>query len=210
LCTAEALTKTDGRDEGQDREVRVRRVRHAKTGGLEAAHEIGFAVTADLRRQHRMVPLERFQRGHVDDHRTARLEHAVHLGDRRALDGIGQRIENVERRHESEPRVRKRQLRHGGARDRFGAVLPGVLKSGPCEVDTVCGAVSAEHREVVPGAAAAVENAGAASGCGTRDEWFDESAEAAEPEMVALRARGGLEETIHRDKLVANSYIFRS
>ena len=42
---------------------------------------------------------------------------------------------------------------------------------------------------------------GRRSAGGAGDQRFDEPAEAAEPEVIALGARGGLEKTIHRDKL---------
>src|SRR5262249_42623422 len=82
-----------------------------------------------------------------------------------------------------------------------------VLKSGPSQVHTLCGAVSPQHHGVGSGPASAVEDPRSAAACGTRDERFDESAEAAEPEVDAFGARSGLEQSIHRGKLDANSYI---
>jgi peptidoglycan-associated lipoprotein len=60
----------------------------------------------------------------------------------------------------------------------------------------------------MPRAAAAVEDRGAAAAGRGRDVRLDETAEAAEPEVVAFGARCCLEKTIHRDKL-EKSYLER-
>jgi hypothetical protein len=53
----------------------------------------------------------------------------------------------------------------------------------------------------VPGAAAAIQDLRTQSPRGAGHERLDEPAEAAEPEVVAFGASGGLEKAIHRDKL---------
>jgi hypothetical protein len=72
-----------------------------------------------------------------------------------------------------------------------------VLKSGPREVDTVGTAVSPEHPQVVPGAAAAVENLEPPAAGGSGNERFNEPPEAPEPEMIAFGARRGFKQAIH-------------
>ena len=47
--------------------------------------------------------------------------------------------------------------------------------------------------QVVPGAAAAIQDVGTDPAGGAGNQRFDEPPEAAEPEMIALGARGGLE-----------------
>src|SRR6185437_2202267 len=76
------------------------------------------------------------------------------------------------------------------------------LQAGPRQIDAVGAAIAPQPREVVSGAAPAIEDVerrfvGGSGG----DEWFDESTEAAEPEMITFDARGRLEEPDHRGNL---------
>ena len=92
-----------------------------------------------------------------------------------------------------ESRVGKGELRGRGPRHPALPLGARVLKSGPCQVDTVSTAVFPEHMQVVPGTAAAVQDDGTDPTGSIGDQRFDEPPEAAEPEVVALGARGGLE-----------------
>ena len=128
--------------------------------------------------------------------RPPRFQHPEHLADRVPLDVVRKRIDHVERRHQVEPGGGEGEPGRRGPGDLALPLGPRVLKSGPCQVDTVSTAVFPEHGQVVPGAAAAIKDLGtdplADPSDGAGNQRFDEPAEAAEPEVIALGACGGL------------------
>src|SRR5207237_205891 len=115
-----------------------------------------------------------------------------------------ERVNDIERRDQIEPRAAERE--GGGRRPRDFSLAASVrdLQTRPRQVDTIGAPELPQQGQVVTGAAAAVENLrgrGAAAGPGffhgPLDEGPDEPPEAAEPEMVAFHARGRFEETFH-------------
>ena len=152
-----------------------------------------------------MIAAKRIERGGIDDDVAAGLEHPEHLANRRALDVVVERVNDIERRDQIEPRAAEGE--GGGRRPRDFSLAASVrdLQTRPRQVDTIGAPELPQQGQVVTGAAAAVENlrgrAAAGPGLGffhgPRDERPDEPPEATEPEMIAFRARGRFEETFH-------------
>src|SRR5205823_738954 len=150
-----------------------------------------------------MIAAQRLERRNVDHQAAPRPEHPEHLGDRVALRLLVQGIQDVERRDEIERPGGEWQACRRGAREAALAAGVGVPQAGPREVDPRRAAIAPEQRQVIARAAPAIEDLHAAAGGIRRisNDRLDELSKAAEPEMIALGARGGLEETVHRGKL---------
>ena len=72
--------------------------------------------------------------------------------------------------------------------------LAGELESCPGQIDADRTTVAPQPGEIVTGAASAIENTARVAASGVGNKRFDESTEAAEPEMIAFGARGRLQE----------------
>ena len=160
--------------------------------------ELGALVAADLAAEHGMVAFEKIQRRDVDDDLSSWPQHPIHLIERSALHFVVEGVEDVERGDQIELTRREGQLRRRGAGDERLAVVPGVGQSAPRDVDAAGAAVPAKHRQVVAGAAAAIEDQRIGDAGGGPDEQRrDEAAKTLEPEVSTLGARGGFEQSVH-------------
>ena len=112
---------------------------------------------------------------------------------------VVERVEDVERGDEVELAGRERQSGRGCACDLALSAAARVGETAPGDVDAAGAAVAAEHRQVVAGAAAAVEDAAdrVAPAVARSSSGRDETAEAAEPEVITLGARRGFEQSVH-------------
>jgi hypothetical protein len=200
VVSQEALAEPDPGQQGQNRRVRVCQSLDAEACPLEVHAETAARVSLHLAAEHRMVAPEPRQRGHVQDEVTSGAHHPIHLFERRPGAPVVERIDDVEGRDDVEDAVAEGQ---GRRRSLGGEALAVPLRVGQAavgEVDAERRTVTAQHAEVVSGAAAAVEEPQplAAERAGRLvEQRRDEAAEPVEPEMFALGARGHFEKSIH-------------
>ena len=152
-------------------------------------------VAPDLSAEHGMVAGEHFYCGNVDDDLSSWPQHPIHLIECVPLHLVVEGVEHVERGDEVELAGRERQSSRGCTGDAHFAEAASVGESTPGDVDPAGAAVAAQHREVVSGAAAAVEDERiAAAGSGALEQRLDEPTESVEPEVIPFGAGRGFEQ----------------
>jgi hypothetical protein len=124
---------------------------------------------------------------------SARGEHAKHLGQRGLFVPVVQRVNDVEGGDDVEGPALKGKAGRGGLGDRALAALVRVGEAGPGQIDAGSTPVAAQHAQVVPGSASAVENLRRLDAARrVLHERRHEPPQPAEPEVIALGARGCL------------------
>jgi len=165
---------------------------------LQPRPQVVAAVAPDLPAEHGMIAPQHAHGRHVDDGEAARLEQPEHLGDRRLLVGVGQRIQDIEGSDDIKGSTGKRHRRHAGACEPGAARLATDAETDFGQVEAVGAAESVEQNEVGTGSASAVEQARIRPARGRLSEQRrDESAEAAEPEMARFRSCGRAQQMFH-------------
>ena len=154
----------------------------------------------NLPTEHGVVASKPRKRRHIEYEVTSGPHHPIHLSESRSRVPVVEGVDDVEGRHDVERRVGERQGCGGGLGDSPLVVLVRVGETAEGQVDPEGPAEPAEHLQVVAGAASAVEDARVVAidgSGGLLEERTHETAEAAEPEMIALGARGHFEKSIH-------------
>jgi hypothetical protein len=198
------LQGADDQERRQQGEIRVGQTDDFESCAPEPLVEQAPAVTPDFVAQHRMVAAQRVHRRDVDDRVPARLQHAMHFGDRGALILVLERINDVERRDEVEGAGWERHGGHAGSRHPRHPRLSRDRQADRGEIEAERAAEAIEPCEVGARSAAAVEDGRIRSSSRRApDQRHDEGPQAAEPEMASLGQRGTAQQVLHR----ANSSV---
>jgi peptidoglycan-associated lipoprotein len=185
----------------QNRRVRICQSLDAEACTLEVATQSGSRVPLDLASKHGMVAAEPGQRGDIQHEVTSRPHHPIHLLEGGGSSMVVERVDDVERRHDVEDAVGKRERRGRGLSDRPLAVRAGVGQAAVSQIDAERATVAAQQPKVVAGSAPAIQDARVTSALErcrrVFEEGTNEAAEAMKPKMLALGAGRHFEKSIH-------------
>ena len=123
----------------------------------------------------------------------------MHLGQGHGRHLVVESVNYIEGCNEIEGVGRKGKSERRRAGHQPLSLRTGVGEAAEREIDAERAAVFAQHAQVVPGPAPAVEDAGAgAAGRGLREQGPHEAPEAVKPEVLAFRACRRVEKAIHQ------------
>ena len=131
---------------------------------------------------------------------TSGPHHPIHLIERCRGAAVVERVDDVEGRHDVELAVGEGQCGRGRLGDRSFAFALRVGETAVSQVDAGRFAEAPQHAEVVPRAAAAIENPRVASfdrARGFFEQGPHETTETMKPKVLALGARRHFEKSIH-------------
>ena len=152
--------------------------------------------------EQRVVASQHAERRHVHDHPATRTQHAEHLGHRRPLLTLVQRIEHIERGHQVEEPGAHRDVGHRCAGHAALSRPIGHLDAPLRDIQAERAAEFGEDAKVGAGPTAAVEDGRrCATGDRLDDERPNEGAEASEPEVDLFGAIGSFEKAIHNSAI---------